>query len=173
MNWSRRYAIRSYLRSTVWTAPVIALVLEQITFRIAYFHGIDFGGIPGFVIGRSGTIALAGYVISSSIAFIVFTFSSLIVAGRERPTKPSNYRDHSAPRPWHSWVGCTVRLRAASSYRCENEDRYDPSVSFQHDWDIGTAQRHSIHVFDRSCRAPTASRQHSVAGCPTGAPSSR
>ena len=80
MNWSRRYAIRSYLRSTGWTAPVIALVLEQITFRIAYFHGIDFGGIPGFVIGRSGTIALAGYVISSSIAFIVFTFSSLIVA---------------------------------------------------------------------------------------------
>src|SRR5262245_38213129 len=80
MNWSRRYAIRSYLRSTVWTAPVIALVLEQITFRIAYYHGIDFGGIPGFVIGRSGTIALADYVISSSIAFIVFTFSSLIVA---------------------------------------------------------------------------------------------
>jgi hypothetical protein len=80
MNWSRRYAIKSYLRSTVWTAPVIALVLEQITFRIAYFHGIDFGGIPGFVIGRNGTIALADYVISSSIAFIVFTFSSLIVA---------------------------------------------------------------------------------------------
>jgi uncharacterized membrane protein len=80
MNWSRRYTIRSYLRSTVWTAPVIALVLEQITFRIAYYHGIDFGGIPGFVIGRSGTIALADYVISSSIAFIVFTFSSLIVA---------------------------------------------------------------------------------------------
>ena len=80
MNWSRRYAIKSYLRSTVWTAPVIALVLEQITFRVAYFYGIDFGGVPGFVIGRSGTIALADYVISSSIAFIVFTFSSLIVA---------------------------------------------------------------------------------------------
>ncbi|MBV8135602.1 MAG: DUF2254 domain-containing protein [Deltaproteobacteria bacterium] len=80
MNWSRRYAIRSYLRSTVWTAPVIALVLEQITFRVAYFHGIDFGGIPGFVIGKSGTIALADYVIGSSISFIVFTFSSLIVA---------------------------------------------------------------------------------------------
>src|SRR6516225_5483869 len=80
MNWSRRYAIRTYLRSTVWTAPVIALVLEQITFRVAYSYHVDFGGIPGFVIGRSGTIALADYVISSSIAFIVFTFSSLIVA---------------------------------------------------------------------------------------------
>ena len=80
MNWSRRYAIRSYLRSTVWTAPVIALVLEQITFRIAYHLGIDFGGIPGFVIGKSGTIALADYVIGSSISVIVFTFSSLIVA---------------------------------------------------------------------------------------------
>jgi uncharacterized membrane protein len=80
MNWSRRYAIKSYLWSTVWIAPVFALILEQITFRIAYNHRIDFGGIPGFTIGREGTLALADYVISSSIAFIVFTFSSLIVA---------------------------------------------------------------------------------------------
>src|SRR6516162_9715083 len=80
MSWSVRYAIKSYLLSTVWTAPVVALLLEQITFRVAYSYHVDFGGIPGFVIGREGTIELADYVISSSIAFIVFTFSSLIVA---------------------------------------------------------------------------------------------
>jgi len=80
MTWSRRYAIKSYLLSAIWTAPVIALVLEQLTFRIAYVQQLDFGMIPGFVIAREGTIALADYIIASSIAFIVFTFSSLIVA---------------------------------------------------------------------------------------------
>lgn len=81
MNWSRRYAIRSYLLSTVWIAPVVALVLEQLIFRIAYAYQLDLGWFPGFHPGgREGTIAIADYVISSSIAFIVFTFSSLIVA---------------------------------------------------------------------------------------------
>jgi len=80
VNWSLRYAIKSHILSAVWIAPVIALALEQLTFRIAYVHQIDFGYIPGFVTGRDGTIALTDYVIASSIAFIVFTFSSLIVA---------------------------------------------------------------------------------------------
>ena len=80
MNWNRRYAIKSYLLSTVWTAPVIALLLEQATYRIAYLYQLDFGGIPGFVLEREGTLAVADYVVASSIVFIVFTFSSLLVA---------------------------------------------------------------------------------------------
>ena len=80
MFWSRWYAIRSYLRSAVWTAPVLALVLQQATFRIASAHQLDWGAIPGFIYSREGTIGLADYVISSSTAFIVFTFGSMIVA---------------------------------------------------------------------------------------------
>jgi len=80
MSWSSRYAIKSYLLSTVWIAPVIALALEQATFRIAYTYQLDFGWVRGFAVGREGIIAIADYVITSSIAFIVFTFSSLIVA---------------------------------------------------------------------------------------------
>jgi uncharacterized membrane protein len=80
MNWSRRYAIKSYLLSAVWTAPVVALALEQATYRIAYLSRVDYGWIPGFIVNREGTIALADYNIAASIAFIVFTFSSMIVA---------------------------------------------------------------------------------------------
>ena len=80
MSWSSRYAIKSYLLSTVWIAPVIALALEQPTFRIAYTYQLHLGWVHGFAVGREGTVAIADYVISSSIAFIVFTFSSLIVA---------------------------------------------------------------------------------------------
>jgi uncharacterized membrane protein len=80
MNWSRKYELKSYLLSAVWTAPVVALAFEQATFRIAYLSGFDFGWIPGFIVNREGTIALADYNIAASIAFIVFTFSSMIVA---------------------------------------------------------------------------------------------
>ena len=80
MNWSHRYAAKSYLLSAVWTAPVIALLIEQITFRIAYLQQLDFGFIPGFVTDRDGIVAVTDYVVTSTIAFIVFTFSSLIVA---------------------------------------------------------------------------------------------
>jgi uncharacterized membrane protein len=80
MPWSLRYAIKSYLVSAIWTAPVGAVVLEQLTFRIAYISRLDFGFIPGFALDKDGTLALCDYVIASCIAFIVFTFSSLIVA---------------------------------------------------------------------------------------------
>jgi len=80
MSWSRWYAIKSYVWSTIWIAPVAAVAVEQTTFRIAYWARLDFGGIPGFVVNRDGTIAVTDYVISASIAFIVFTFSSLLVA---------------------------------------------------------------------------------------------
>ena len=80
MTWGRWYEIKSYLRSAVWTAPVIALALQQATFRIASAHQLDFGPIPGFVYSRGGAIAIADYVITSATAFIVFTFGSMIVA---------------------------------------------------------------------------------------------
>jgi uncharacterized membrane protein len=80
MRWNRWYAIRSYLLSSIWVAPVIALGLEQATFRIAYVHELDFGWVPGFTFDHDGTIAAADYVIASTAAFMVFTFSSLLVA---------------------------------------------------------------------------------------------
>lgn len=81
LNWSRRYAIKSYILSTVWIAPVAALAVEQVTLRIAHAYQFDLGWFPGFApSSREQTIAIADFVITSSIAFIVFTFSSLIVA---------------------------------------------------------------------------------------------
>jgi uncharacterized membrane protein len=80
VHWSRWYATGSYISSTIWIAPVLAFIVEQLTFRIAYHNQWDFGWLPGFVFDREGTIAAADYVIASSTAFIVFTFSSMLVA---------------------------------------------------------------------------------------------
>src|SRR3954470_16422678 len=80
MNWARWYAVKSYLMSTVWIAPVIAFAFEQALFRVFYSAQIDPGGIPGFVFDRAGTLAAADYVIGTATAFMVFTFGSLLVA---------------------------------------------------------------------------------------------
>src|SRR5689334_20846763 len=80
MNWNLRYTIRSYIRSTIWIAPAIALALEQVTWRLAYAYRFDFGYIPGFVIDGAATIASADYVIAEMTSFIVFAFGSLLVA---------------------------------------------------------------------------------------------
>jgi uncharacterized membrane protein len=80
MSWNVRYAVVSYLRSTIWVAPVIALALEQATFRVAHAYQLDFGYIPGFTFGSIATIAQTDYVITVMISFLVFTFGSLLVA---------------------------------------------------------------------------------------------
>jgi uncharacterized membrane protein len=80
MSWNLRYTIRSYIRSTIWIVPVIALALEQATWRIAHAYQFDFGYAPGFVLGGAATIAAADYAITLMTSFIVFTFGSLLVA---------------------------------------------------------------------------------------------
>jgi uncharacterized membrane protein len=80
MSWSLRYAVKSYLLSAIWTAPVAALLLEQLTFRVVYYADLDLGWIPGFVHDHDGAVALMDYVIGSASGFTVFTFGSLLVA---------------------------------------------------------------------------------------------
>jgi uncharacterized membrane protein len=80
MSWNVRYAIISYLRSTVWIVPVLALALEQATWRIAHAYQLDFGHIPGFAFDGPAAIAAADYAIAMLTSFIVFAFGSLLVA---------------------------------------------------------------------------------------------
>lgn len=80
MSWARWYAIKSYLMSTVWIAPVIVVVVEQVLFRILHATHFDPGWIPGFVFDRDGKVAAADYAIGSATGFLVFTFGSLLVA---------------------------------------------------------------------------------------------
>jgi hypothetical protein len=97
MNWNRRYAIKSYLLSTIWTAPVVALVLEQATFRFMSMVNFDFGWIPGFALDREGAIAGADYVIASTIAFVVhLQLAARGNSSRERPADSSDHCDHAA-----------------------------------------------------------------------------
>jgi uncharacterized membrane protein len=80
MNWNRWYAFRSYLRSSLWIVPFIALLLEQVTFRVVYALDARFTWIPPWPFGLSGTQTALQTIITLILSFIVFTFASLLVA---------------------------------------------------------------------------------------------
>ena len=46
MGWNRRYAIVSYLRSSLWTVPLFALVVEQIGVRFLTFIDRSLTWVP-------------------------------------------------------------------------------------------------------------------------------
>jgi len=80
MAWNRWYAIKSYVLSSLWLAPLIAFVLSQVTFRVIHATHVDFGPIPGFVSSGDGARSALDISITLQISFLVFTFGSLLVA---------------------------------------------------------------------------------------------
>src|SRR6476469_5711131 len=80
MTWNQWYAFRSYFRASLWIVPFIALLLEQVTFRIAYALDARFTWIPPWPFGVKGTQTALHTIITLVLSFIVFTFASLLVA---------------------------------------------------------------------------------------------
>lgn len=80
MYWNSWYAAKSYVLSALWLAPLIAFVAAQFTFRVPIALGIDFGTIPGFAFTPEGMVSAMDIDITLGLSFIVFAFSSLLVA---------------------------------------------------------------------------------------------
>lgn len=80
MGWSRWYATRSYLRSTLWLMPLTALVLEQIAIKLVLAVDQYFYWVPESATTASAAIGEMDTVVTLTMSFIVFTFGSLLVA---------------------------------------------------------------------------------------------
>src|SRR4051812_42622356 len=79
MTWNRRYRLASYLESSLWIVPVAAAAL-QMGFS-PFVRSIDARlHWSGAQLGVDGAKALTGAVVTLTLSFIVFTFSSLLVA---------------------------------------------------------------------------------------------
>src|SRR4029079_5523788 len=77
--WGRVYRASSYLKSALWTVPLIAIALELLlsplirafdTWQRWYLAGLSL----------AGATALCQTVITLTLSFLVFTFGSLLVA---------------------------------------------------------------------------------------------
>ena len=80
MSWKTRHALKSYIFPTMWIAPLAAFLIEQFILRTTLIFHLEFDWFPALTVDEAGQIAAADYVIGSSLSFIVFTFSSLLVA---------------------------------------------------------------------------------------------
>jgi uncharacterized membrane protein len=80
MSWNRWYAIRSYLRSSLWIVPLLAVVVEQVGIRFIATVGRYFNWVPGFSVSAAEASGAMDTIVNLTIAFIVFTFGSMLVA---------------------------------------------------------------------------------------------
>lgn len=79
MTWNRLYSFRSYLRSSLWIVPFIAILIELVFTRLA--HWIDpLLGWNLLALSVKGAEAMFQAVVTATLTFIVFTFGSLLVA---------------------------------------------------------------------------------------------
>jgi uncharacterized membrane protein len=79
LNWSRAYRVASYLRSSLWVAPVVAIVLIYLLTPLLRALDSRLGwNISG--LGIAGATAMFQTVITLTLSFLVFTFGSLLVA---------------------------------------------------------------------------------------------
>ena len=79
MNWNQLYSVRAYLRSSLWFVPFIAILFELVATRLVHWLDAWLGWkLMGFTV--PGAQALFQAVVSATLAFMVFTFASLLVA---------------------------------------------------------------------------------------------
>src|SRR5579859_196950 len=80
MGWNRWYALKSYLRSTLWLMPLVALALEQIAIRLVSAIDPYFYWIPEPTASAAAAIGAMDTIVTLTMSFVVFTFGSMLVA---------------------------------------------------------------------------------------------
>lgn len=80
MGWNRWYSFRSYIRSSLWIVPFIALFAYVAAIRLAYLSEATLWGNDVWPWGVAGTQRMLETIVTMTLTFVVFTFGSLLVA---------------------------------------------------------------------------------------------
>jgi uncharacterized membrane protein len=79
MGWNVWYRIQSYVRSSLWIVPFIAIPFEMIAIRVS--HRLDaLLGWKFLGLAVPGAQATLQAIVSANLAFVVFTFGSMLIA---------------------------------------------------------------------------------------------
>lgn len=79
MRWNVWYRSRSYVRSSLWIVPLVAIPLEMIAIRVSLWID-DWLGWKFLDLAVSGAQATLQAIVTANLSFVVFTFGSLLVA---------------------------------------------------------------------------------------------
>ena len=87
MRWNQKYAIKSYIRGSMWVVPLVAVVLYWVFHRITQAIGawlVQTGRLDEktafFGLSTAGARSLLETAVTLNLSFLVFTFGSLLVA---------------------------------------------------------------------------------------------
>src|ERR1700751_4247537 len=80
MGWNRSYVIKSYLRSSLWIVPLLAIVVEQIGIRFTSIIDNSLQWAPRFSITAAEASGAMDTIETLTVSFLVFTFGSMLVA---------------------------------------------------------------------------------------------
>jgi uncharacterized membrane protein len=79
MQWNQRYRLNSYVRSSLWLIPLVAIPAGLIASRLVHrldawldWHFLD--------LAAPGATVLFQTIVTANLSFVVFTFGSLLVA---------------------------------------------------------------------------------------------
>jgi Predicted membrane protein (DUF2254) len=79
MKWNHLYGLRSYVRSSLWVVPFIAMPFEILISRLLHWIDAWLGWtLMGFAV--PGAQVLLQTIVTATLSFVVFTFGSLLVA---------------------------------------------------------------------------------------------
>jgi uncharacterized membrane protein len=79
MNWSRLYGFKSYLKSSLWVVPFVAIPFALAFSRLV--HGFDpWLGWRFLGFSAAGAQTVLQAFVTATLSFVVFTFGSLLVA---------------------------------------------------------------------------------------------
>ena len=79
MNWKQFYGLRSYLKSSLWIVPFIAIPINLVATRILHWLDAWLGWtLMGYAVPSAQ--AVLQVIVTSALSFMVFTFGSLLVA---------------------------------------------------------------------------------------------
>jgi uncharacterized membrane protein len=84
--WNRLYALKSYLGGAIWPVPLVALLVYQLFYISVHALNTWLTGIgvientAFLALAPNGARAMLGTVVTANLSFLVFTFSSLLVA---------------------------------------------------------------------------------------------
>jgi uncharacterized membrane protein len=80
MGWNRKYALRSYVRSALWIIPLGAYLTAMIAIRVLSRLDEFLGWTWYWKLELGAAQSALVTIIGATLSFVVFTFSSLLVA---------------------------------------------------------------------------------------------
>jgi uncharacterized membrane protein len=80
MHWNQWYSLRSYIRSSLWIVPFLAVLLYMIAIRVVGTIDDSLGWRPDWFLGEAGPRVVVQTIVNLALTFLIFTLGSLLVA---------------------------------------------------------------------------------------------